>query len=306
MNGKFVVDVSIVAANYNNGPYLDDFFSAIQRSTAEVAELIFVDDGSTDNSLEIARRYRGKIPNLVLIELGRNRGFGNALNAGIEAATSGYIMRIDPDDIPMDNRIERQFNYIKSHNLDVVGSNARIFHSITRKIIGNTNFPITHEQISKAIKKGEHGVLHPTVLAKASFFKSNEYIQENVPAEDYDIFARFLQAGAKFGNIRDELLMYRVHQKSASNVLPYSTIKKTYELRDRIFGTDTSLIKVVLYYVHIKAYREYLFSVNRLKKYVWAAVCVCTRPEKFLRRGVRLLGSATRRVQASKKPRRGG
>jgi len=275
---------SVVAANYNNAEFLDDFFNGWKHSTVWPAELIFVDDGSTDRSVQVAERHAKDLPFVKIVKLAKNVGFGNALNSGIQLAENPYIMRIDPDDVPESTRLEKQLAILDSGIADVVGSNATIFHSDSMKVVGISNFPSQHDKIAEVIKAGEHGVLHPTVMGRADLFKRNPYVQANVPAEDYDIFARMIAAGAVFHNIQEPLLRYRIHQRSASNVLPFDTIRKTYAIRDYVFGTKTPAVKVFLYFLHIKMYRKHLFSRNTLSGGVYLAAASALRPDKAFRR----------------------
>ncbi|MNM92885.1 putative glycosyltransferase EpsE [compost metagenome] len=284
-----ILDVSVVAANYNNANFLHDFFEAWLSSTAMPSELIFVDDGSTDNSVEIARLYLSKIPCLQIIELQENKGFGNALNVGIDSATCKYLARIDPDDVVVADRLEKQVLELESGRADVVGSNAYIFQSSGARVVGVSNFPMDHSMIEATIIRGEHGVLHPTVTARTSLFRENKYVQSNVPAEDYDIFARMLSSGARFHNIQEPLLRYRIHQRSASNILPFSTIERTYRIRDEVFGTRTSRTAVRLYYWHIKFYRKHLFAQRRAERLFYLALASGLRPDKAVRRVIRSL-----------------
>lgn len=278
---KNLSDVSVVCANYNNGKYLSDFFTAFEISTLAPKEVIFVDDGSTDDSLAIAEKFVERLPFLQIVPLGCNQGFGNALNAGIERATGKFIMRIDPDDVMLPERIEAQHALLASGHCDVIGSNAEIFHSDTGRVLGTTNFPITHEAIAEKIRAGEHGVLHPTVMGRAEFFKSQLYVQAHVPAEDYDIFARMLVAGARFANVDKILMRYRVHEKSASNILPFSTIRKTYMLRDRIFDAQTPEWWIRMYFMHIKFYRKYLFARGLTHKIAFLLISTIFYPSKL-------------------------
>jgi glycosyltransferase involved in cell wall biosynthesis len=274
--------ISVVSANYNNAPYLDDFFGAFINSSSNPQELIFVDDGSTDNSLDIARSYESKIPYLKIVELPTNQGFANALNAGIDAASAEYILRTDPDDWISSDFLETQFNRAKCSNLDILGCNLSIFRSSDGKVMGTSNIPLDHEKISKRIKSGGHGVLHTTVLIRRTLFEHNRYIQENVPAEDYDIFARFLRAGATFGNSQEALVNYRVHDKSITSQLPYSTISKTYSLRDSIFTTSTFFITPRVYHLHLKLYRKSLFLDPGIKKTSLLALSALLQPQKLI------------------------
>jgi glycosyltransferase involved in cell wall biosynthesis len=276
--------VSVVAANYNNASFLVDYFEAWKKSTIQPSEHIFVDDGSTDDSLKIARRYEEQMPSLIIVELGRNLGFGNALNAGIERARGEYILRIDPDDVAHPERVATQLEILESGAADVVGSNASMFQSPGMTAVGLSNFPEHHQDIASTIMRGEHGVLHPTVMARAELFRSNPYVQTNVPAEDYDIFARMLLSGARFYNVQQPLIKYRIHQRSASNVLPFSTIRNTYRIRDEIFNTHTPKIAVWLYYLHIKFYRKHLFSAKVIPRITYLGLASALRPDKAAKR----------------------
>ena len=279
-----IADISVVCANYNNATFLPGFFDAWIKSSIAPREILFVDDGSKDDSVAIARDYQKVFPYLQVIELNQNRGFGNALNAGVAHATGKYILRIDPDDVTMPDRLEKQLHLLESGQADVVGSNAIFFQSNTGKEVGVTNFPIRHEDIAKTILRGEHGILHSTVMARVELFRKHPYLQGNVPAEDYDIFARMLRSGARFANISEPLLRCRIHQLSVSNILPFSTIAKTYQLRDQIFGTRTSRLAVILYYTHIKFYRKFLFAPNKTSRLMYLALASILRPDKAFKR----------------------
>lgn len=278
-------DISVVAANYNNAKFLKDFFESWKKSTVLPKELIFVDDGSKDNSLEIAKSYKAELPYLIILALGDNKGFGNALNLGVDIATGKYILRIDPDDEVHPDRLKLQYEFLEQNKkIDILGSNAVAFNSETGKNINKTNFPLTHKKILSAYKKGEHGVLHGTVMGKSSFFKKHKYVQSNVPAEDYDIFARMINDGAIFENLPQVLLRYRIHLNSASNILPISTIQKTYNIRDEIFLTQTNNLLVIWYFFHIKCYRKYLFSKNKFKKIFYLCLAALLRPDKVFKK----------------------
>src|SRR3546814_18137111 len=106
------------------------------QSTHQARKLIFVDDGSIDNSLIIAKRYEGVLNNLKILELRKNKGFAIALNAGIAESSAAYIARVDPDDILYPNRLYLQYQTISKGEIDVLGANAAIYHSKRKKILG--------------------------------------------------------------------------------------------------------------------------------------------------------------------------
>lgn len=284
------VDVSVVIANHNNQAYLTEFFESCLRSTVAPKEWIFVDDGSTDDSITIAKRYSSRLKNLRIVTFSENYGFANALNEGIDLAHGKFIARMDPDDILMPDRLKLQYSVLATNASDVVGCNAIYYLSDQRVDIGHTNFPNNHQTILNCFKRGELGVLHATVMAKASLFRKYRYSQENVPAEDYDVFSRMAQSGARFTNLSSLGIRYRVHQHSVSNHIRYSTIAKTYNLRDEIFGTRTGPLRVWMYFVYIWCYRRGRFAGNVASRSLYFAIAAGARPDKVVARLRKTLG----------------
>lgn len=279
-----VVSVSIICANYNNGPYLSDLIDSIHHSTVHPTELIIVDDGSTDDSLSVLDTY-AHLPYLRVVALPRNIGFANALNEAMNHATQDYFMRIDPDDYLDHKRIERQYDFLqKNPQVAVVGSNVTYFESEYGKLINHSNFPIGMRNIFRRYKNGEHGILHGTVMVRQEVFRQYQYRQEIVPAEDYEIFAKMIRDGHQFENLPESLTYVRVHTTSVSNDIRFNTIKTKFQLRDEIFGTRTSRFQILAYFIHIYYYRKYLFESGSLLRYGYLAVSIFFRPIKLIKR----------------------
>ena len=281
---KPTVNVSIVAANYNNGQFLADFVDSVVNSTVLPMELIIVDDGSTDYSLQVLKSYL-HLPFLKIIKFKKNEGFCNALNTGVEAATSKYILRVDPDDIMLPKRIEIQLAFMeKNPDIDGVGSNVIYFDDKTGKDLLVSDFPISNQAIYNEYLKGDHGVQHPSTMIKALVMKQYKYNQKNVLAEDYELFARMIKDGYRFANIGTPLLRMRIHAKSAGSNIKFNTIAKTFELRDEIFGTSSSRYMVKTYYHYMLNYRKFLISKNNLSKFLFLAIAIVYRPSKLIKR----------------------
>lgn len=281
---KKTASVSIIAANYNNGKYLEDFISSINESSVLPKELIIIDDGSTDNSIEIIESYLcyGYIR---LIKIVKNKGFANALNHGIELCSGKYIARIDPDDIMISDRLEKQFMFLeKNHEIDLVGGNVTYFNSDTGKAVSNSNFPANHTKILNAYKAGDNGVQHPTVFVKSKVMKKYKYKEGIFPSEDYDIFARMINDGYKFANILESVNMMRVHPKSAANNVSYEAIQTVFILRKEIFNVEHSGLQVRRYYKYISNYRKFLISRNFFSKYLFIFIASFYYPSKLLKK----------------------
>lgn len=90
--------VSLIVVNYNGLPYLDTCLDSLSRQTCAGCEIIVVDNGSTDGSLQQAR---DKYPGLTYIETGSNLGYAGGINAGLAVAGGEYISPLN-----MDTRVE--------------------------------------------------------------------------------------------------------------------------------------------------------------------------------------------------------
>jgi glycosyltransferase involved in cell wall biosynthesis len=96
--------VSVVIPAYNADLYLAEALESLARQTHRPAQIIVVDDGSTDNTPQILREHRDS----VLAIRQENSGDGAARNRGIDAATSQYVAFLDADDLCAPDRLERQ------------------------------------------------------------------------------------------------------------------------------------------------------------------------------------------------------
>lgn len=103
---KSPVKVSVIIPVYNVAEYLPFALQSCLDQTLYDVEFICVNDGSTDNSLEILREYEGKDKRFIIIDK-KNGGVSSARNEGLKIATGKWIMFLDPDDYLSENACER-------------------------------------------------------------------------------------------------------------------------------------------------------------------------------------------------------
>ena len=113
--------ISIIVPVYNAAPYLDKCISSILAQTHRNIELILVNDGSTDNSLEVCRAYAQKDPRIKVLTQ-ENRGLGATRNAGLAQAAGAYIGFVDSDDYIAPNMMQTLLENALSHGADFVGA----------------------------------------------------------------------------------------------------------------------------------------------------------------------------------------
>lgn len=111
--------ISIVVPVYNTEKYLDKCISSILNQTFTDFELILVNDGSTDNSIDILKKYKNIDSRVVIIDK-KNEGSIKARKEGIKKSQSEYITFVDSDDWLENNALERAYNELKKNNSDVV------------------------------------------------------------------------------------------------------------------------------------------------------------------------------------------
>ncbi len=120
MNG-----ISVVMPVYNVSGLLYTSIESIQKQTMKDIEIVCVDDGSTDDSLEILTQLKEKYNNIKIVEQ-ENAGPGIARNTGINASEGEYIAFLDADDIFLDeSALEKMYKKAKESNSDMVGANLK-------------------------------------------------------------------------------------------------------------------------------------------------------------------------------------
>lgn len=123
--------VSVIIPNYNGAKFLEDCFKALKRQTYEDMEVIFVDNASTDDSVEFAKKL---YPGIRVIELSDNTGFACAVNRGIEAAQGEYVLLLNNDTIIFPNFVKNQYKMIKNKP-DVFSCSALMIQNKNRELV---------------------------------------------------------------------------------------------------------------------------------------------------------------------------
>ncbi len=113
------IQISIIVPVYNVEEYLEECLESIIASDIADAEIILIDDGSTDGSYQILEKYQRKDPRIILIEQ-ENAGNGAARNAGLSASSGEYILFLDSDDILYPESIYKALENAKANKSDIV------------------------------------------------------------------------------------------------------------------------------------------------------------------------------------------
>lgn len=108
--------ISVIMGIYNCAPTLAEALDSLLAQTYQGFKVIMCDDGSTDNTLDIARDYTDRFPDkFILIRNEHNLGLNATLNHCLEYADTQYVARMDGDDISLPERFEKEINYLEAH-----------------------------------------------------------------------------------------------------------------------------------------------------------------------------------------------
>ncbi len=124
--------VSVIIPVYNVSPYLRQSLDSLTNQTLKDIEFICINDGSTDNSLEILNEYAEKDERFIIINQ-ENKGQGIARNRGVEISKGEYIQFVDPDDWVELDMLETLYNFAKAHNSQVIKFNYTNYNDYSGK-----------------------------------------------------------------------------------------------------------------------------------------------------------------------------
>lgn len=202
--------ISVIMPVYNGAEYLPESIESILKQSFIDFEFLIIDDGSTDNTFEIIKKYANLDHRIQAIHNKNNIGIASSLNIGLARSKAPLIARMDADDISTTDRLEKQWNFLKNNpEIDVIGSYYRIYEFLWRIV----KTPSNHENILSRLLF-DTSFFHPTVMfRKHTVLEStNGYRIETTPAEDYDLWCRLAEdKNIIFSNIKETLLRYRIH-----------------------------------------------------------------------------------------------
>ncbi len=207
-------EISVVMPVYNGEKFLKEAIESILNQTYKDFEFLIVYDESTDDTLSIIQEFQKQDERVVLVYGDGERIIG-ALNKGIERAQGQYIARMDADDISLPTRFEKQMNHMGSLGLDICGGHSLLIDS-DGKINGIGIMPRSHDLCGLSMMF-RVPFPHPSVMVRKSFLIDYS-LEYKGKYEDFDLWTRMFSAGAKFGNVDDIVIRYRVLDESLSTI----------------------------------------------------------------------------------------
>lgn len=208
MDTNIIVTIGIPF--YNSQNFLGLAVKSVLEQSYTNFELILLDDGSTDNSLKIAKSFNDN--RVKVISDGINKGLIYRLNQLINISQGKYFVRMDSDDIMFPYRIEKQVKLIETYpNLDLVYTDAISINN-SNAILGYRQSKQIYKR--KGVLKGQTPI-HPSVCAKLSFYKENKYDEKYAQMEDFELWYRTIENHNYF-HLNEPCIFYREESTSIS------------------------------------------------------------------------------------------
>ncbi len=223
-------------------PYLPQTLASIEAQGFRDYQVLLWDNGSTDGTVEEARRW---IPSRLtgVLRVGSPLPLGHALAAMVRECDTEFCARLDADDVSHPDRLEKQIAFLLAHpEIAVVGTQMRTMNA-EGQLQGSMDYPLDHEQVVVEMLR-RNALAHPTVMFRRSAVLAAGNYRDFSPVhvEDYDLWLRLALMNLRLANLPDALVDYRIHaasstQKSiAAHRLDTEMLRRLAESAPQLFG----------------------------------------------------------------------
>lgn len=231
--------ISVLLPVYNGQAYLKKAIDSILNQSFQDFELVIVDDGSSDSSLDLIGSYADK--RIVLISQ-ENTGLPGALNRAIDEAKGRYLARHDQDDVSLPMRFEEQLRLMEAQDLDFCGCNI-VTMDDSGNVMKEVVMPATPDLITITMACTVP-FAHGSVMVRKSFLDRHVLrYRQGSSTEDYELWCEAYRLGAHFGNVNQVLFQYRDFSSSLSKVTAKKMQAYTHQLRRRFIKMNASAVQ---------------------------------------------------------------
>jgi glycosyltransferase involved in cell wall biosynthesis len=225
--------ISVVIANYNGSKYLSETLESVIGQTYPAWELIVVDDGSTDESVQVVRHFTDRFPGRIrLFQNEENKGVVYSRNRGADGTYGRYLAFLDADDAWEEDKLEKQMAYMKKASVQacVTGVKVKCEQGIPleKKVL--------YEKFMNSYKVDDSGIgevsmenllarncplLSSLVVTRDLFNKAEKFEKcERYNCEDEHFFYKAAMLDT-LGFMGEKLTLYRLHTGSYSYKVYY-------------------------------------------------------------------------------------
>ncbi len=237
--------VSVLIPLYNSEEYIAETIDSCLNQTYKDIEIIIVDDGSTDSSLDIVRQYENKHEN-IKVETQKNSGAPTARNRAFELSKGSYIQYLDADDLLHPEKIDLQMKILKdADDYTIVFGKWGMFQKNIENVIWknlpvNKNYDDPRQFLIELWASGMAVIPHLWLIPRKVIEKSGGWDESLAKNQDGEFFARVVFEASKIVFIEKSIGYYR---KDNENSISKQTSRKALQASLRSFDTYVLLMK---------------------------------------------------------------
>lgn len=232
--------VSIVVPVFEPHPvYFREAIASLLAQSFSDIEVIVVEDPSQSSGQALLAGIADS--RLRYILNGERTSLPRQHNRALAEAQGRFICRFDADDICEPNRVERELAFLHSHpDIDVVGSFLTVIDEQSA-VVGERRYPTTHADILAAMRRF-NPIANSTVMFRREVYERfGGWRDSRLPAQDYEWYSRLGAGGARFANLAEPLVCYRLHGQSIKSSRLRGTIQTTLEVKQMYWRRDMEL-----------------------------------------------------------------
>ncbi|WP_448809158.1 glycosyltransferase family 2 protein [Agromyces bauzanensis] len=205
--------ISVLLPAKDAAPYVASAIESTLQAMPADAELVVIDDGSTDSTLDTIQRFSDR--RLRVRQNESSKGLATSLNEAIHQTDSKYVARMDADDICLPWRFGYQLRAIEHLGLDAVFSS--VLYTRPSGVVTRPDAPghLGNRALSLSLLIG-NSLVHPTFFARRNSIEEAGLFA-NVRAEDYELWMRMSNYGAQMARFATPTLLYRKHHAQISS-----------------------------------------------------------------------------------------
>lgn len=255
--------VTVFMAAFNGEAYIEKAIQSVLNQSFTDFELLIINDGSTDRTVDIVRQFTD--PRVRLVHNDSNQGLTFTRNRGIEEAKGTYIAILDCDDIAMPDRLKAQTVFLGSHPEIAMCGGQGIMINTHGIQVGNLNVLAGHKNMSPELAFQNIFINSTLMIKRSAMIEAGGY-RDYSPAEDYDLSYR-ISLRHPVANLNEVLVAYRIHGNNISTVQDKKAVSAVLRIIENIhtnlgIPTNENLIRI-----H-HDYLSYRFSSGNSKEFL--------------------------------------
>ena len=241
--------ISLVIPVYNKESFLLPLYKSIQNQSMKDIEIIFIDDNSSDNSAKIIQEFMEKDKRIVFIKHDINYRTFYSRNEGVKTAKGKYILFIDPDDLILNNILEKSYETAELNKLDIVQFYFLMGNHKISELSNEFKYKsgiLYQPQLKQIFYYGQTRNLWDKLIKREILMKSEGFMNEEFRSERYEVhdddalFYGLIKFAESFGFLEQIGYFYNIN-------IPDSTTKTKFN-REKINKIFKALFTIMKYY----------------------------------------------------------